>query len=117
MSKRVKDQWALRLRLWWNSIRYRPRRGADVYRVGGGWGNHLSRVRPEDSVFVFPCRYYGHQSRHPKVGDRVAQPMESGNTLTGTVVEAKRCSNPRDMFFVSVQWTSYDIAPAEAADE
>jgi hypothetical protein len=71
------------------------------FRIGGGWGSHIS-------WFNVGTQVYGHLGTHPKIGDHILAPMESGKTGVYRVRSVDRPGDPADMFFARVVFVGYE---------
>lgn len=67
------------------------------FSMGGGWGNHISWLEPEQKV-------YGHKRRLPRKGDEILSRMKSGKTGVYRITSIRYARDPADMFFADVRF-------------
>ena len=94
----------LHLRLRWNKLRHRSRKGARELKYGGCWGSHVSSDGTNQQFWSFPFRVFGHMEPRPQTGDVVIADMESGRKVRGTLEVTQYCRDPADMFFGHIHW-------------
>lgn len=71
------------------------RDGATIYHLGGGWGNRIQWFTPGRIVV-------GWKATRPQVGDGIASPMQSGQTMVYLITSVERAQGVWDMFFADV---------------
>ena len=75
------------------------------YEIGGGWGDAITWMRPEqhqrDNDVNTRFDVSGHKWRIPEVGDLLTGDFAKSTRLF-KFVEVRRCGDPPDMFFGAV---------------
>lgn len=79
----------------------KPREGATLYAVGGGWGDRISWFGDELK------RVSGHKQIIPREGDVLTCEMQSGKTGVWIFQKIDHCYDPPDMFFADVNGIGY----------
>ena len=95
-----------KLRDWINRRRRTKPRPRRLYKMGGGWGNAIqfSGFKAGEAE----QRVYGFKHRFPIVGDVLQTPMQSGKKGYWLFLTVEPMSDPRDMFFATVEALGYE---------
>lgn len=80
----------------------KPRADADLYQIGGGWGDRISWW-PENQL----THVSGHKTPKPQAGDVLICEMKSGKTGVWIFQNIDHCGDPPDMFFADVNPIGY----------
>lgn len=78
-----------------------------TWKIGGGWGTHITWIPgliPEATDYT---RVYGHTSTFPHVDDLLESLLESGRTGVYRFTQVRIEKDPPDMFFGKVEWVGY----------
>ena len=76
------------------------------FRLGGGWGRHVSLFHPESFHTIDlarePVRVWGHWLPRPKVGQTLVGEFQRSH-LKFRFEKVELCRDPPDMFFAEVR--------------
>lgn len=103
--------WVKRVtRLWRKVVPLAFNDPAGYYEIGGGWGTaiYFEKESAPTGVSRPERKVHGFQPWIPAVGDVLRAAMQSGRTGVYIFTEVRRCGDPHDMFFATVEWRGYE---------